>query len=231
VVKSGTDKVENIRKIAYQGLIDTVIAACTFASEGKLEQLKKVKETTNVNLNDGDYDRRTPLHVSCGAGKEDVVRYLVEEMNVNVNPIDRWGATPLNDCSAWPKLEKYLISKGAKLGKLQGAYTPFVVSITEDQFRIYYAAYFGDVEMMDNLRLLGWNVNGQDYDGRTAVGIAASEGHLDVIKYLISKGADLTIKDARGNDALGDARRENRTEVIKYLVNEALILVHCLDFE
>jgi ankyrin repeat protein len=124
-----------------------------------------------------------------------------------------------------------MISKGAKLGKLQGAYTPFVVSITEDQFRIYYAAYFGDVEMMDNLRLLGWNVNGQDYDGRTAVGIAASEGHLDVIKYLISKGADLTIKDARGNDALGDARRENRTEVIKYLVNEALILVNCLDFE
>jgi len=39
---------------------------------------------------------------------------------------------------------------------------------------LYYAAFFGDVAMMDNLRLLGWNVNGQDYDGRTALGIAAS---------------------------------------------------------
>jgi ankyrin repeat protein len=105
------------------------------------------------------------------------------------------------------------------------------VTITEDQFRIYYAAYFGDVEMIDNLRILGWNVNGQDYDGRTAIGIAASEGHLNVVKYLISKGADVNIKDARGNDALGDARRENRTEVTNYLVNEALILVYCLDFE
>lgn len=47
--------------------------------------------------------------------------------------------------------------------------------------------------MMDNLRLLGWNVNGQDYDGRTALGVAASEGHLDVVKYLISKGADVNI--------------------------------------
>jgi len=118
VVKSGSDKVENIRKVAYQGLIDTVIAACTAASEGKLEQLKLIKQKTNLDLNDGDYDRRTPLHVSCGAGKEDVVRYLVEEAKVNVSPIDRWGATPLNDCSAWPGLGEYLISHGAKLGKM-----------------------------------------------------------------------------------------------------------------
>lgn len=103
--------------------------------------------------------------------------------------------------------------------------------MTEDQFRLYYAAFFGDVSMMENLRLLGWNVNGQDYDGRTALGVASSEGHLNVVKYLISKGADVNIKDTRGNDALADAKRENRTEVIDYLLNEALILVYCLNFE
>lgn len=229
--KNNSDKVENVRKVAYQGLIDTVIAACTAASEGKLEELKKIKANTNVDLNNGDYDKRTPLHVSCGAGKENVVRYLVEEAGVNLSPIDRWGASPLNDCMAWPGLGEYLLSRGAKMGKIQIVYNAVSVTVTEDQFRIYYAAFFGDVQMMDNLRLLGWNVNGQDYDGRTAIGVAASEGHLDVVKYLISKGADTNIKDARGNDALGDARRENRTDVIKYLVNEALVLVYCLDFE
>lgn len=61
--------------------------------------------------------------------------------------------------------------------------------------------------------------------------MASSEGHLDVVKYLISKGADVNIKDARGNDALADAIRENRTEVMDYLLNEALILVYCLNFE
>jgi ankyrin repeat protein len=39
--------------------------------------------------------------------------------------------------------------------------------------------------MMNSLRLIGWNVNGQDYDGRTALGIAASEGKLEAVKYLI----------------------------------------------
>ncbi len=63
------------------------------------------------------------------------------------------------------------------------------------------------------------------------MGVASSEGHLNVVKYLISKGADVNIKDARGNDALADAKRENRTEVIDYLLNEALILVYCLNFE
>ena len=87
--------------------------------------------------------------------------------------------------------------------------------------------------MMENLRLLGWNVNGQDYDGRTALGVAASEGQLDVVKYLVQKGADLSIKDARGNDPLADATRENRTSTIEYLssiVYDSLIRNYCSDF-
>ena len=71
--------------------------------------------------------------------------------------------------------------------------------------------------MMDDLRYLGWDVNGQDYDGRTALQIAASEGHLNAVKYLVAKGADLNILDQRGDDALADAIRENRTDTIAYL--------------
>jgi ankyrin repeat protein len=85
--------------------------------------------------------------------------------------------------------------------------------------------------MMDNLRILGWNVNGQDYDGRTALGVASSQGQLEAVKYLISKGADLTIRDGRKNDALDDAKRENRTAVINFLINEALVRNFCDDFE
>lgn len=70
---------------------------------------------------------------------------------------------------------------------------------------------------MQSLHILGWKVNAYDYDGRTALGIAASEGHIDAVKYLISHGANPLHRDIRNNDALGDARRENRQEVIEYL--------------
>ena len=34
------------------------------------------------------------------------------------------------------------------------------------------------------------NVNVQDYDRHTALYVAASEGHLEVVKYLVNKGAN-----------------------------------------
>ena len=70
---------------------------------------------------------------------------------------------------------------------------------------------------MKCLNLRGWKINGYDYDGRTALGLACSEGHLDIVKYLINHGADVNHRDARGNNALDDAVRENRKDVIEYL--------------
>ena len=55
--------------------------------------------------------------MSCGAGHENVVRYLVDVARVNLSPVDRWGATPLNDCYAWPVLRDFMKSRGAVLGK------------------------------------------------------------------------------------------------------------------
>lgn len=48
-------------------------------------------------MNLGDYDNRTPLHVSTGAGHIHIVKYLIEEAHVIISPVDRWGATPLCD--------------------------------------------------------------------------------------------------------------------------------------
>jgi ankyrin repeat protein len=61
------------------------------------------------------------------------------------------------------------------------------------------------------------DINGYDYDGRTALKLSCSNGHLDIVKYLITHGADINLTDARGNDALADAIRENRKDVIEYL--------------
>jgi ankyrin repeat protein len=44
-----------------------------------------------------------------------------------------------------------------------------------------------------------------DYDGRTALHLAGSEGQLEIIKYLSKHVEDMLIKDARLNDALDDA--------------------------
>jgi ankyrin repeat protein len=70
---------------------------------------------------------------------------------------------------------------------------------------------------MQTMHILGWKINAYDYDGRTALGIAASEGHMDAVKYLVCHGANITHKDIRGNTAIDDARREGRHDVVAYL--------------
>lgn len=70
---------------------------------------------------------------------------------------------------------------------------------------------------MQRLNIQHWNVNAYDYDGRTALGVAASEGHLNAVVYLVTHGADPFHKDIRNNNALDDATRNGRSDLIEYL--------------
>ncbi len=74
---------------------------------------------------------------------------------------------------------------------------PPITDVNDENFRLLYAAASGDLNLMKMLQFKHWKVNAYDYDGRTALGLAASEGHLDCVKYLISHGADPTHIDAR----------------------------------
>ena len=91
------------------------------------------------------------------------------------------------------------------------------MNVSDDQYRLLYAAATNEVSLMKSLHLKGWKVNSYDYDGRSSLGLAASEGHVEAIQYLLAHGADPKHKDARGNDSLGDAVREKRAEAISVL--------------
>lgn len=79
----------------YQKTISTVIAACSCAASGDFEGIQRM-EVLGLDLNKGDYDQRTPLHLAASRGHLDIVTYLLSK-GVNPSPRDRWGATPLND--------------------------------------------------------------------------------------------------------------------------------------
>mmetsp|Transcript_14500 Transcript_14500/g.40339 ORF Transcript_14500/g.40339 Transcript_14500/m.40339 type:complete len:650 (-) Transcript_14500:319-2268(-) len=60
-------------------------------------------------------------------------------------------------------------------------------------------------------------VNFRDYDRRTAIHVAASEGHLDIVRYLVQRGARINRSDRWGGSPLDDASRHRHRPVIQYL--------------
>ncbi|XP_037602839.1 60 kDa lysophospholipase isoform X3 [Sebastes umbrosus] len=79
------------------------------------------------------------------------------------------------------------------------------------------AAKIGDIEAFDALKEMGSNFCLGDYDGRTPLHIAACEGHLKLVEYLLNNGATVYAKDRYGDTPLSNAVRFRHKEVVKLL--------------
>nr|XP_057947267.1 60 kDa lysophospholipase isoform X1 [Doryrhamphus excisus] len=79
------------------------------------------------------------------------------------------------------------------------------------------ATKIGDIEALQALKEMGSNLCLGDYDGRTPLHIAACEGHLKVVEYLLTLGATVYAKDRYGDTPLCNAVRFRHKEVVKLL--------------
>ena len=72
-----------------------VMMANFAASQGDLNEIKSL-DAKGVDLDEADYDGRTPIHVAASDGHLNIVEFFVSSGKV-LNPKDRWGGTPLSD--------------------------------------------------------------------------------------------------------------------------------------
>ncbi|XP_073339369.1 60 kDa lysophospholipase isoform X1 [Pagrus major] len=79
------------------------------------------------------------------------------------------------------------------------------------------AAKIGDVEALEALKEMGSNMCLGDYDGRTPLHIAACEGHLNMVQYLLINGASVYAKDRYGDTPLCNAVRFRHKDVVQLL--------------
>jgi glutaminase len=194
------------------------------ASNGDVRTLERLTSQQR-DLQAGDYDIRTPLHLASAEGQTEVVRYL---LSIGVQPIpDRWGGYPISDARDNGHNEIVEL-----FTKLDVNYTE-PVHLVEDPdgetdematfdnemmvIELLFAAFENDVPGIRQLVAKSIPVHAGDYDLRTALHLAAAEGSLQAVKYLVEHGHPLNVRDRWGATPLDEAKREKRDSVIKYL--------------
>jgi serine/threonine protein kinase len=203
---------------------------------GNQFELQRMLFEKSSLVNFRDYDFRTPLvskdcvvvfflnrhisanqsfllkHLAASEGHVDICRFLVAK-GAKINRTDRWLNTPLDDAHRHKHKEvlKYLRERGAKFG-----------NNATQVHKLIEASGAGNFEEVKSLLEFGTSldINQGDYDQRTALHLACSEGKLKVVELLLSQGGvDVNVEDRWGNRPLDDARqaKHHSAEIVKLL--------------
>ncbi|KAF8398912.1 hypothetical protein HHK36_014776 [Tetracentron sinense] len=186
------------------------------AYHGDLYQLK-VLIRAGADPNKTDYDGRSPLHLAASRGYEDITCFLIQEgVDVNISvmqmltdpcQIDKFGNTPLLEAikNGHDRVTSLLVKEGALLN-IDDAGSCLCIAVAR-----------GDSDFLKRLLSNGIDPNSKDYDHRTPLHVAASEGLYLMAKFLLEAGASIFSKDRWGNTPLDEGRRCGNKKLIKLL--------------
>ena len=129
------------------------------------------------NINQGDYDNRTPLHICSSIGNYEMCKKLLCYIS-NVDIKDRFGHTSLFESiiNGHSNISKLLYNNGARIYKNQE-----IVSL------ICWFTFHNNISMIKTFNNYGIDIKYiSDYDGRSPLDIANDLKHKNLIKFITS---------------------------------------------
>ncbi|GAB2224818.1 hypothetical protein Drorol1_Dr00005595 [Drosera rotundifolia] len=177
----------------------------TAAYDGDLYRLKNLIRS-GADPKKADYDGRSPLHLAASRGYEDIVTFLIQE-GVDINISDSFGNTPLYEAikNGHDRVASLLFTEGASL------------NINEAGVFLCGIVARGDSEFLKRILSHGVDPNSKDYDHRTPLHVAASQGLYLIAKLLIEAGASVLTQDRWGNTPLDESRNCGNKKLILLL--------------
>ncbi|KAL0425229.1 UNVERIFIED_CONTAM: Potassium channel SKOR [Sesamum radiatum] len=175
------------------------------ANDGDLNRIQHLVES-GADPNKMDYNGQSALHRAASKGYEDIIQFLVHKQ-VQINPRDHFGRTPLFKAikNGHDRAASLLVRAGASL------------SIDDAGNCLCNAVAKKDLDFLKRLLANGINPNSKNYDLRTPLHLAASEGLYSESILLLEAGASVFATDRWGRTPIDEARIGGNRDLLKLL--------------
>jgi len=193
---------EHIPMIKERLIEQKVTALLTASWHGDVASVQSLLASDDLTVASKDSAGRTALHIACSEGHAELVDYLlVAKADPTVK--DKQHNTPFNDA---------VRAKHDNVVKIIRKHDPniqFKLGGNDLGVLMCQAAFDGRLEDLKRYVNTGVDPNESDYDGRTALHLAASEGNMQILEYLVNIKANIMCRDRFNGTPLEDAVRHH----------------------
>ena len=243
-----TGKIELVNLlIANQAKISTNdengVKAIHYAVQGGNKEVIRTLVSNGASLNDCDDRKNTVLHYVCDAGNDHLVEFILRYLHVS-DFRNVFGSTALHLASIHCNKEslELLIQNGYNPTILNhNNNTPLDIAVrynkkvNADYLRehmlsidfkerqakeqLYFAVMNGNLQFLIE-KLDPKVVNDLDYFGKSLLYYAITAENLEIVKYLVKRGANIHVVDEFEHSALLIAIYTENTRIIEYLIKQ-----------
>lgn len=214
LIKEGCD-VNHQNEMGYSPLM----TACLYGNALVVKTLLDAGADVNLTIVD---EKATALHIACGNGYLDCVKFLLEAPNSTVDPRSAGEITPLFFAclNGYPEVVKLLVAKGADVNALAEVGAPLHAACGAGNLECVKALLEAPNININAVSGSKHNINIAAFMMRdvTPLILACEEQNFEIVNVLIDKGADVLLSKETGETPILIALRKKHHPILERLV-------------
>ncbi|XP_067678573.1 ankyrin-1-like [Haliotis asinina] len=200
------------------------ITPIMIAAEMGHKEVVKLLVSSGADVSLADNKGDNILHYTCQGGHTEIVKYILSQNMSDINSRGFQKMSPLMRAALMGHREvmKLLVSKGADVLQLdQGG----------DNI-LHYACQGGHIETVEYILSQNMSdINSRGFQKMSPLMRAALMGHREVMKLLVSKGADVLQLDQGGDNILHYACQGGHIETVEYILSQNMSDINSRGFQ